>query len=79
VFKLVAEPFDEIAFAIEGEVAEAFDGSVWGVSGILCAGPVSFSGLEPVSKDDSELGPRFEPLTWRCFPFVACVVENQIQ
>ncbi len=36
-------------------------------------------GLEPVSKDDSELCPRFEPLARRGFPAIACVIENQIQ
>lgn len=36
-------------------------------------------GLEPVSKDDSELSPRFKPFSRRRFPSVVCVVENQIQ
>jgi hypothetical protein len=36
-------------------------------------------GLEPVSKDDSELSPRFKLFLQRRFPSVVCVVENQIQ
>ena len=50
-----------------------------GLSGILCGGPVSFLGLESVSKDDSELCPRFEPLSRRRFPSAACVIEYKIQ
>jgi hypothetical protein len=54
-------------------------GAYRGLSGILCARPVSLLTLEPVAKDDCELGPCLEPFTRRPFPVVGCVVENQIQ
>ena len=49
-----------------------------GLSGILCARPVSSLADEPFAEDDGELGLGLEPLARRSFPFLGRVVEDQI-
>ena len=50
----------------------------WGLSGISCVRPVSSLADGPLAEDDGELGLGLEPLARRPFPFLGCVVENQI-
>ena len=51
-----------------------------GVSGILCAGPVSPSRFdEPVVEDDSELGLGLAPFAWRHFPFLRDLAQDEKQ
>ena len=49
-----------------------------GLSGILCARPVSSLADEPFAEDDGELGLGLEPLARRSFPFLGRVVQHQI-
>src|SRR5665213_2084630 len=73
------EPPEYVAQGDRGMVVGVATGKIKGSVRNLVRGAGFILGLEPVSKDDSELSPRFEPFSrWR-FPSVACVVENQIQ
>ena len=49
-----------------------------GVSGILCARPVSLLNLETLAEDHGELGLGLEPFARRSFPVFARLVENKI-
>ncbi len=49
----------------------------WGLSGILCGGPVS-SVEEPLAKDDGELCLCLDPFPRRPFPLLGRVVKNEI-
>jgi hypothetical protein len=49
-----------------------------GVSGILCARPVSSLTFEAFAEDDGELRPCLEPLAWGPFPVLGGVIENEI-
>lgn len=49
-----------------------------GLSGILCARPVSSPTDEPFAEDDGELDLGLEPLAGRSFPFLGRVVQDQI-
>jgi hypothetical protein len=49
-----------------------------GLSGILCARPVSSLADEALAEDDGELCLGLEPLARRSFPFLGRVVEHQI-
>ena len=49
-----------------------------GLSGILCARPVSSLADEPFAEDDGELRLGLEPLARRSFPFLGRVVQDQI-
>jgi len=53
-------------------------GGAPGVSGILCAGPVSLFALEAFTEDEGKLGSGPEPFARWPSPLVACVVENKI-
>ena len=66
----------------ETVAVQVFDGRLseraWGLSGILCARPVSSLADEPFAEDDGELGLGLEPLARRSFPFLGRVVQDQI-
>ncbi|ESZ18759.1 hypothetical protein X734_32860 [Mesorhizobium sp. L2C084A000] len=49
-----------------------------GLSGILCARPVSSLADEPFAEDDGELGLGLEPFARRSFPILGGVVQDQI-
>lgn len=49
-----------------------------GLSGILCARPVSSLADEPFTEDDGELCLGLEPFARRSFPFVGRVIEHQV-
>ena len=57
----------------------AWRGRPKGLSGILCARPVSLLTFEPLAEDYGELGSRLEPLSRCPFPVICGVVENKIQ
>ena len=79
VLKVSGERFHPVVSASVNSNDEVAGKVFFGSVRNLVRGAGFILGLEPVSKDDSELSPRFEPFSrWR-FPSVACVVENQIQ
>ena len=63
---------------LTGPEGAPIEPSNMGLSGILCARPVSSLTDEPFAEDDGELGLGLEPFARRSLPFLGRVVQHQI-